>query len=75
MDRTSVRLFRGNGLFAVGVVMRAVGAKIRKGVAGTGLFAVIGVTICQRLLLPERATAIMMAGATEDANADFFPEP
>jgi hypothetical protein len=25
--------------------------------------------------LPERATAIMMAGATEDANADFFPEP
>ena len=33
MDRTSVRLFRGNGLFAVGVVMRAVGAKIRKGVA------------------------------------------
>jgi hypothetical protein len=27
------------------------------------------------LLLPDRATAIMMAGATEDANADFFPEP
>jgi hypothetical protein len=27
------------------------------------------------LLLPERATAIMMAGATEDTNADFFPEP
>jgi hypothetical protein len=25
--------------------------------------------------LPDRATAIMMAGATEDANADFFPEP
>jgi hypothetical protein len=25
--------------------------------------------------LPERATAIMMAGATEDANADFFSEP
>jgi len=41
MDRTSVRLFRGNGLFAVGA-MRAVGVKIRKGVAGTGLFAVIG---------------------------------
>jgi hypothetical protein len=39
MDRTSVRLSRGNGLFAV---VRAVGAKIRKGVAGTGLFAVIG---------------------------------
>jgi hypothetical protein len=41
MDRTSVRFFRRNGLFAVGV-MRAVGVKIRKGVAGTGLFAVIG---------------------------------
>jgi len=25
--------------------------------------------------LPDRATAIMMAGATEDAYADFFPEP
>jgi hypothetical protein len=31
--------FPGDGLFAV---VRAVGAKIRKGVAGTGLFAVIG---------------------------------
>jgi hypothetical protein len=41
MDRTSVRLFPGNGLFAVGV-MREVGAKITKGIAGTGLFAVIG---------------------------------
>jgi hypothetical protein len=39
MDRTSVRLSRGDGLLAV---VRAVGAKIRKGVAGTGLFAVIG---------------------------------
>jgi ABC-type xylose transport system substrate-binding protein len=28
------------------------------------------------LLLPEAATAIMMlAGATEDANADFFSKP
>jgi len=26
-------------------------------------------------LLPERAAAIMMVGATEDANADFFPKP
>jgi len=25
--------------------------------------------------LPERAAAIMMVGATEDANADFFPKP
>ena len=41
MDRRSVRFSRGNGLFAAGV-MRAVGAKIRKGIAGTGLFAVIG---------------------------------
>jgi len=36
MDRTGVRLSRGNGLLAVGAV-RAVGAKIRKRVAGTGL--------------------------------------
>jgi hypothetical protein len=26
-------------------------------------------------LLPEGPTAIMMAGATEDANADFFSKP
>jgi len=26
-------------------------------------------------LLPDLAAAIMMAGATEDANADFFPKP
>jgi hypothetical protein len=26
-------------------------------------------------LLPHWVTAIMMAGATEDANADFFSEP
>jgi hypothetical protein len=25
--------------------------------------------------LPDRATAIMMAGATEDANAYFFSKP
>jgi hypothetical protein len=51
MDRTSVRLFRGNGLFAVGVVMRAVGAKIRKGVAGTGLFAVIGCNYMSKVVV------------------------
>jgi hypothetical protein len=25
--------------------------------------------------LPDRAMAIMMVGAIEDANADFFPKP
>jgi hypothetical protein len=29
----------------------------------------------RRLLLPARVMAIMMVGATEDANAYFFPEP
>jgi hypothetical protein len=43
---------------------------------GSRAFAMIGCNyICKRLLLPVRAAAIMMAGATEDANADFFPEP
>jgi hypothetical protein len=50
MERTSVRLFRGNGLFAAGV-MRAVGAKIRKGVAGTGLFAVIGCNYMSKVVV------------------------
>jgi hypothetical protein len=27
------------------------------------------------LLLPDRAMAIMMVGAIEDANADFFSKP
>jgi len=26
-------------------------------------------------LLPDRAMTIMMVGAIEDANADFFPKP
>jgi hypothetical protein len=39
-------------------------------------FAMIGHNyIPQRLLLPDAATAIMMAGAIEDANADFFSKP
>jgi hypothetical protein len=29
----------------------------------------------RRLLLPGRVMAIMMVGATEDANANFFPKP
>jgi hypothetical protein len=47
----------------------------RKRVAGTALSPRSYITIWKRLLLPERAAAIMMVGATEDANADFFPKP
>jgi hypothetical protein len=44
--------------------------------AGKQSFAMIGRNyMSRRLLLPDPVTAIMMAGAKEDANANFFSKP